>query len=153
SPQLSDQPDELRGGGEQLSGARADRAVHLRAARGARIHRADRPALSVLRDHAHCAHDRGLRQLLRAQTVSAPRVPGSLRACRGASRQQWSAEGARMSVRGIPAPRLYTPSLYWEDRARRFAKQGYGLAAVCSYGMPEFYNRAIHLEQYLALRR
>ena len=57
-----------------------------------------------------------------------------------------------MSVRGIPAPRLYTPSLYWEDRAQRFAREGHGLAAVCSYGMPEFYNRAIHLEQRLALR-
>jgi SAM-dependent methyltransferase len=58
-----------------------------------------------------------------------------------------------MSVRGVPAPRLYTPTLYWEDRARRFAAQGHGLAAVCAYGMPEFYNRAIHLEQRLALRR
>ncbi len=57
-----------------------------------------------------------------------------------------------MSTRGIPAPRLYTPSLYWEDRARRFAAEGRGLAAVCSYGMPEFYNRSIDLEQYLALR-
>lgn len=57
-----------------------------------------------------------------------------------------------MSVRGIPAPRLYTPTLYWEDRARRFAAEGHGLAAVCSYGMPEFYNRAIQLEQRLALR-
>jgi ubiquinone/menaquinone biosynthesis C-methylase UbiE len=57
-----------------------------------------------------------------------------------------------MSVRGIPAPHLYTPSLYWEDRARRFAAEGHGLAAVCSYGMPEFYNRAIQLEQRLALR-
>ncbi len=56
-----------------------------------------------------------------------------------------------MSVRGIPAPRLYTPSVYWEDRAQRFAREGHGLAAVCSYGMPEFYNRAIHLEQRLAL--
>jgi len=41
--------------------------------------------------------------------------------------------------------------LYWEDRARRFAAEGDGLAAVCAYGMPEFYNRAIHLEQGLAL--
>ena len=57
-----------------------------------------------------------------------------------------------MSVRGIPAPQLYLPSTYWEDRARRFAGEGSGLAAVCSYGMPEFYNRAIHLEQRLALR-
>jgi SAM-dependent methyltransferase len=56
-----------------------------------------------------------------------------------------------MSVRGIPAPQLYRPSLYWEDRAQRFAAEGSGLAAVCSYGMPEFYNRAIHLEQRLAL--
>ena len=57
-----------------------------------------------------------------------------------------------MSVRGIPAPPLYTPTLYWEDRARRFATEGHGLAAVCSYGMPELYNRAIQLEQRLALR-
>lgn len=57
-----------------------------------------------------------------------------------------------MTVRGVPAPRLYSPSLYWEERARRFAAEGEGLAAVCSYGMPEFYNRAIHLEQRLALR-
>jgi SAM-dependent methyltransferase len=56
-----------------------------------------------------------------------------------------------MTVRGIPAPRLYCPSLYWEDRAQRFAGEGDGLAAVCAYGMPEFYNRAIHLEQRLAL--
>jgi SAM-dependent methyltransferase len=57
-----------------------------------------------------------------------------------------------MSVRGIPAPRFYHPSTYWEDRAQRFAHEGAGLAAVCAYGMPEFYNRAIHLEQRLALR-
>jgi SAM-dependent methyltransferase len=56
-----------------------------------------------------------------------------------------------MTVRGIPAPELYRPSAYWEDRARRFAGEGDGLAAVCAYGMPEFYNRAIHLEQRLAL--
>ncbi|HET9388163.1 MAG TPA: class I SAM-dependent methyltransferase [Steroidobacteraceae bacterium] len=56
-----------------------------------------------------------------------------------------------MTVRGIPAPALYTPGAYWEDRAKRFAGEGRGLAAVCSYGMPEFYNRAIHLEQRLAL--
>ncbi len=56
-----------------------------------------------------------------------------------------------MTVRGIPAPQSYAPSLYWEDRARRFASEGRGLAAVCAYGMPEFYNRAIHLEQRLAL--
>jgi len=58
-----------------------------------------------------------------------------------------------MSVRGIPAPDTYLPSRYWEDRAQRFAAQGAGLAAVCSYGMPEFYNRMIHCCQRLALER
>jgi SAM-dependent methyltransferase len=57
-----------------------------------------------------------------------------------------------MTVRGIPAPQLYQPSAYWEDRAQRFAGEGAGLAAVCAYGMPEFYNRAIQFEQRLALR-
>jgi 2-polyprenyl-3-methyl-5-hydroxy-6-metoxy-1,4-benzoquinol methylase len=56
-----------------------------------------------------------------------------------------------MSVRGTPAPATYLPSHYWEDRARRFAAEGAGLAAVCSYGMPEFYNRMIHSCQRLAL--
>jgi len=56
-----------------------------------------------------------------------------------------------MSVRGLPAPSSYIPDLYWEERARRFAGEGAGLAAVCAYGMPEFYNRAIDLEQRLAL--
>jgi SAM-dependent methyltransferase len=57
-----------------------------------------------------------------------------------------------MTVRGVPAPQLYQPSAYWEDRAQRFAGERAGLAAVCAYGMPEFYNRAIQLEQRLALR-
>jgi ubiquinone/menaquinone biosynthesis C-methylase UbiE len=57
-----------------------------------------------------------------------------------------------MTVRGIPAPQLYQPSAYWEERAQRFAGEGAGLAAVCAYGMPEFYNQAIQLEQRLALR-
>lgn len=57
-----------------------------------------------------------------------------------------------MNARGIPAPDDYLPNHYWEDRARRFAAQGSGLAAVCSYGMPEFYNRMIHYCQHLALR-
>jgi len=57
-----------------------------------------------------------------------------------------------MTVRGIPAPRHYQPGAYWEDRAQRFAGDRAGLAAVCAYGMPEFYNRAIHLEQWVALR-
>ena len=57
-----------------------------------------------------------------------------------------------MTVRGVPAPDYYLPNNYWEDRARRFAAQGSGLAAVCSYGMPEFYNRMIHHCQRLALK-
>jgi 2-polyprenyl-3-methyl-5-hydroxy-6-metoxy-1,4-benzoquinol methylase len=44
-------------------------------------------------------------------------------------------------------------ALYWEQRACRFATQGDGLAAVCSYGMPAFYNRVIDWCQSLALRR
>jgi hypothetical protein len=39
-----------------------------------------------------------------------------------------------------PAP---TFSAYWERRAQQFAARGRGLAAVCSYGMPWFYNRYI----------
>ena len=58
-----------------------------------------------------------------------------------------------MSIRGMPAPELYQPGNYWEERARRFAAEGDGLAAVCSYGMPEFYNRMIHFNQRLALAR
>jgi SAM-dependent methyltransferase len=42
---------------------------------------------------------------------------------------------------------------YWEERACRFATQGDGLAAVCSYGMPAFYNRLIDGCQRLALSR
>lgn len=42
---------------------------------------------------------------------------------------------------------------YWDDRARRFASRGAGLAAVCAYGMPAFYNGSIHFLQHLALRR
>jgi len=57
-----------------------------------------------------------------------------------------------MTVRGTPAPALYLPGPYWEDRAQRFAGEGEGLAAVCSYGMPVFYNRVIDWVQYLALR-
>ena len=44
-------------------------------------------------------------------------------------------------------------SAYWEERACRFAKEGDGLAAVCSYGMPAFYNRLIDWCQRLALGR
>lgn len=59
---------------------------------------------------------------------------------------------AHVNARGAPAPEHYLPEHYWEDRARRFAAEGSGLAAVCSYGMPEFYNRMIHYSQHLALR-
>ena len=55
-------------------------------------------------------------------------------------------------IRGTPAPHLYRPAVYWEERAQRFAAEGEGLAAVCSYGMPEFYNKVIHLCQHLALQ-
>jgi SAM-dependent methyltransferase len=43
------------------------------------------------------------------------------------------------------------PRLYWEARARRFSGERAGLAAVCSYGMPLFYNGYIHVTQWLAL--
>jgi SAM-dependent methyltransferase len=56
-----------------------------------------------------------------------------------------------MNLRGSPAPALYLPQAYWEDRARLFAAEGEGLAAVCSYGMPRFYNKVIDLCQRRAL--
>jgi 2-polyprenyl-3-methyl-5-hydroxy-6-metoxy-1,4-benzoquinol methylase len=40
---------------------------------------------------------------------------------------------------------------FWEARAARFAGEGKGLRAVCSYAMPGFYNRAIDLTQRCAL--
>jgi 2-polyprenyl-3-methyl-5-hydroxy-6-metoxy-1,4-benzoquinol methylase len=40
---------------------------------------------------------------------------------------------------------------YWDDRASTYATKGKGLAAVCSYGMPSFYNAGIDLCQRLAL--
>jgi SAM-dependent methyltransferase len=40
---------------------------------------------------------------------------------------------------------------YWEGRAQRFAARGRGLAAVCSYGMPAFYNHSIEWGQRRAL--
>jgi 2-polyprenyl-3-methyl-5-hydroxy-6-metoxy-1,4-benzoquinol methylase len=40
---------------------------------------------------------------------------------------------------------------YWEDRARQFAHVERGLGAVCSYGMPAFYNRHIDVLQRRAL--
>jgi 2-polyprenyl-3-methyl-5-hydroxy-6-metoxy-1,4-benzoquinol methylase len=53
---------------------------------------------------------------------------------------------------GINLATAVPAAVYWEDRARRYAVQGAGLAAVCSYGMPAFYNRAIDLTQRLALQ-
>lgn len=43
------------------------------------------------------------------------------------------------------------PQEYWEERARQFAKTGKGYKAICSYGMPAFYNNYIHLCQHRAL--
>jgi 2-polyprenyl-3-methyl-5-hydroxy-6-metoxy-1,4-benzoquinol methylase len=40
---------------------------------------------------------------------------------------------------------------YWNRRGRDFGGRGAGLRAVCSYGMPAFYNGYIHLTQHLAL--
>ena len=53
------------------------------------------------------------------------------------------------SLTGLPSPA--ESGDYWEGRARRFATDGAGLRAVCSYGMPGFYNTAIHYTQTLAL--
>ena len=52
------------------------------------------------------------------------------------SRSAWTAETARH---------------YWEERARRFAGVEDGLPAVCSYGMPRFYNAYIQATQRRAL--
>jgi len=54
-------------------------------------------------------------------------------------------------TRAAPAGEARRAGLYWERRARRFATQGEGLAAVCSYGMPHFYNRMIQWTQRRAL--
>ena len=57
-----------------------------------------------------------------------------------------------MSARAAAAASAsYRPAEYWEERARRFAVEGDGLAAVCSYGMPGFYNRLIQFCQRRAL--
>jgi ubiquinone/menaquinone biosynthesis C-methylase UbiE len=51
----------------------------------------------------------------------------------------------------VSPQRVAEPVRYWEMRASQFARKGAGLAAVCSYGMPGFYNRAIAFEQRRAL--
>ncbi len=56
-----------------------------------------------------------------------------------------------MKAHAATAAPGYRPAEYWEERARRFAVQGDGLAAVCSYGMPRFYNRLIQFCQRRAL--
>jgi 2-polyprenyl-3-methyl-5-hydroxy-6-metoxy-1,4-benzoquinol methylase len=56
-----------------------------------------------------------------------------------------------LNTQGIPAAQIHPPAAYWEDRARRFAAEGDGLAAVCAYGMPRFYNRLIDFCQRRAL--
>jgi 2-polyprenyl-3-methyl-5-hydroxy-6-metoxy-1,4-benzoquinol methylase len=56
-----------------------------------------------------------------------------------------------MTARATAALSRYRPAEYWEERARRFAVAGDGLAAVCSYGMPGFYNRLIDFCQRRAL--
>ena len=57
-----------------------------------------------------------------------------------------AARSMQMGTTDVPA------STYWETRACRFAGDGRGLRAVCSYGMPAFYNGYIHLVQASALR-
>lgn len=42
---------------------------------------------------------------------------------------------------------------YWEERARDFADVDQGLPAICAYGMPSYYNRAIAICQSRALSR
>jgi len=49
-----------------------------------------------------------------------------------------------------PDARL-SPREYWNARAARYATRGEGLAAVCAFGMPAFYNWYIHLLQHQAL--
>jgi 2-polyprenyl-3-methyl-5-hydroxy-6-metoxy-1,4-benzoquinol methylase len=58
---------------------------------------------------------------------------------------------ARRNSRSVGADSMES-SLFWEARARRFAAVGRGLQAVCSYGMPAFYNRAIDMTQRRALK-
>ena len=62
-----------------------------------------------------------------------------------------SAQVVRFSADGMVA--LDAFDLRGRRVARLFAGEGQGLAAVCSYGMPELYNRIIDWCQWLALRR
>jgi len=58
-----------------------------------------------------------------------------------------------MSIAKFADAATCQPPAYWEQRARRFATEDEGLAAVCSYGMPAYYNKAIHHSQQLALEQ
>jgi SAM-dependent methyltransferase len=51
----------------------------------------------------------------------------------------------------LASPGAASPREYWNARAARYAGEGEGLAAVCSFGMPAFYNGYIHLLQQRAL--
>lgn len=48
-------------------------------------------------------------------------------------------------------PSLGAHKLYWDERAKRFGCVGKGRKAVCSYGMPWFYNAYIDVIQKKAL--
>ncbi len=41
---------------------------------------------------------------------------------------------------------------FWETRAQRFAGEGKGLRAICSYAMPSFYNWSIDITQRWAMQ-
>jgi SAM-dependent methyltransferase len=56
---------------------------------------------------------------------------------------------ARTALSGQDA----APRRYWDQRAQLFAGRGAGLQAVCSYGMPAFYNWHIDVLQRRALER
>jgi 2-polyprenyl-3-methyl-5-hydroxy-6-metoxy-1,4-benzoquinol methylase len=55
------------------------------------------------------------------------------------------------NVTALASPAAASPREYWNARAARYAAEGDGLAAVCSFGMPAFYNGYIHLLQQRAL--
>ena len=120
----------------------------VRAEGGARLHRAHRAALPVLRASSHIVPMTvGFAQFLRAQAVSAgasisdhyesPADP--------ARRRGTTVSDDRMTVRGVPAPVLYRPRSIGRIARSASRAKATGLAAVCAYGMPDFYNRAIHL--------
>lgn len=58
-----------------------------------------------------------------------------------------AAQGRSLALGEVRQP----PRDYWNARAGRFAAVRSGLAAVCSYGMPEYHNRYIHWRQASAL--